>query len=173
MTVLLGNSDSVKRSDVTRWKQGYITPFPHTSFCETQWRHSVKTRLYNTLPTHFFLWNAVTSLGEKQGYIRTLPILHCIIQLGENKGDRGHWVSQDKIICFYQLSVHPKDGWMLALDTALSRQLVLHDSIRLGNQTSIFFLRASTFFHDILFLFPVKISRLYNFYISLCFKVNC
>ena len=43
-----------------------------TSFCETQWRHSVKIRLYNTPSS----------------------ILHCISQLGENKGSRGHWVSQ-------------------------------------------------------------------------------
>ena len=43
---------SVKRSDVTRWKQGYITPLPHTSFCETQWRHSVKTKLYKTPPPY-------------------------------------------------------------------------------------------------------------------------
>ena len=41
------------------------------NLCETQWRHSVKTRLYNT------------------------PILHCISQLGENKGGHGHWVSQN------------------------------------------------------------------------------
>ena len=34
---------SVKRSDVTRWKQGYITP----------------------PPPYFILWNAVTSLDEK------------------------------------------------------------------------------------------------------------
>ena len=48
-------------------------PLPHTSFCETQWRHSVKTMLYKNPP----------------------PILHCISQLGENKGGRGHWVSQN------------------------------------------------------------------------------
>ena len=41
-------------------------PLPHTSFCETQWRHSVKTRLYNTPPLYFILWNAVTSLGENK-----------------------------------------------------------------------------------------------------------
>ena len=35
---------SVKRSDVTRWKQGYITP----------------------APPYFILWNAVTSLGENK-----------------------------------------------------------------------------------------------------------
>ena len=46
---------SVKRSDVTRWKQGYITPLPHTSFCETQWRHSVKTRLYKNPPLYFIV----------------------------------------------------------------------------------------------------------------------
>ena len=35
-------------------------------FCEAQWRHSVKTRLYNTPPPYFILWNAVTSLGENK-----------------------------------------------------------------------------------------------------------
>ena len=35
-------------------------------FCETQWRHSVKTRLYKTPPPYFILWNAVTSLGENK-----------------------------------------------------------------------------------------------------------
>ena len=109
---------SVKRSDVTRWKQGYITPLPHTSFCETQWRHSVKTRLYNTPspilhfvkrsdvtrwkqgyitppPPYFILWNAVTSLGENKLIQEPFPILHCISQFVENKGGRGHWVSQN------------------------------------------------------------------------------
>ena len=46
---------SVKRSDVTRWKQVYIRPLPHTSFCETQWRHSVKTRLYKTPPPYYIV----------------------------------------------------------------------------------------------------------------------
>ena len=78
---------SMKRSDVNRWKHGYITPLSHALFCETQWRHSVKARLYNipspmlhsvkrsdvtrwkhgyiTPPLScFILWNAVTSLGE-------------------------------------------------------------------------------------------------------------
>ena len=36
--------NSVKRSDVTLWKQGYITP----------------------PPPYFILWNAVTSLGENK-----------------------------------------------------------------------------------------------------------
>ena len=35
-------------------------------FRETQWRQSVKTRLYNTPPPYFILWNAVTSLGENK-----------------------------------------------------------------------------------------------------------
>ena len=38
------NPDSVKRSDVTRWKQGYIRP----------------------PPPYFIQWNAVTSLGENK-----------------------------------------------------------------------------------------------------------
>ena len=32
----------------------------------------------------------------KQGYIRTLPIHHCISQLGENKVGQGHWVSRNR-----------------------------------------------------------------------------
>ena len=35
-------------------------------FCETQCRNSMKTRLYNTPPPYFILWNAVTSLGENK-----------------------------------------------------------------------------------------------------------
>ena len=30
-------------------------PLPHTSLCETQWRHSVKIRLYNTSPPYFIV----------------------------------------------------------------------------------------------------------------------
>ena len=45
----------VKRSEVTLWKQSYITPLPHTSFCETQWRHSVKTSLYKNPPPYFIV----------------------------------------------------------------------------------------------------------------------
>ena len=67
---------SVKCSDVTRWKQGYITP----------------------PPPYFILWNAVTSLGENKVIQEPSPILHCISQLGENKGGRGHWVSQNALI---------------------------------------------------------------------------
>ena len=64
---------SVKRSDVTRWKQGYIRP----------------------PPLYFILWNWVTSLGENKVILDHSPILHCISQLGENKGGHGHWVSQN------------------------------------------------------------------------------
>ena len=41
---LLNDQYSVKRIDVTLWKQGYITP----------------------PPPYFILWNAVTSLGENK-----------------------------------------------------------------------------------------------------------
>ena len=35
--------------------------------CETQWRHSVKTRLYETpSPILNILWNSVTSLSENK-----------------------------------------------------------------------------------------------------------
>ena len=41
-------------------------PSWNVKFCETQWRHSVKTRLYKTPTPYFILWNAVTSLGENK-----------------------------------------------------------------------------------------------------------
>ena len=60
-------TDSVKRSDVTRWKK-VIYPLPHTSFCETLWLRSVKARLYKTpLPYFIVLWG------------------------------QGHWVSQNSV----------------------------------------------------------------------------
>ena len=60
-------TDSVKRSDVTRWKK-VIYPLPHTSFCETRWLRSVKARLYKTpLPYFIVLWG------------------------------QGHWVSQNSV----------------------------------------------------------------------------
>ena len=74
-------------------------------FCETQWRHSVEIRLYNTPSPilHFVKRSDVTRW--KQGYIRTLSILHCISQLSENKG-RGHWVSQN-----YQIITQNQPNW--------------------------------------------------------------
>ena len=53
-------------------------------FCETQWRHSVKTRLYNTPSPILY--------SVKRSDVTTSPshIIHCISQLGENKGGRGH-----------------------------------------------------------------------------------
>ena len=70
-------------------------------FCDEQWRHSVKTRLYNTPSPilHSVKRNDVTRW--KQSYIGPLPILHCISQLGENKGGQGHWVSQNKLYRLY------------------------------------------------------------------------
>ena len=74
------NSENISLLCETQWRHSVKTklyntppPLPHTSFCETQWRHSVKTRLYK-IPS---------------------AILHCISQLGENKGGQGHWVSQN------------------------------------------------------------------------------
>ena len=66
---------SGQRSDFTRWKQGYIRP-----------------------PSpYFILWNSVTSLGENKVMWDLSPLLHCISQLGENKGGQGLWVSQNYI----------------------------------------------------------------------------
>ena len=78
-------------------------------FCETQWRHSVKTRLYNTpspiLPSlkrsDVTRWNK--AIWEPS------PILHCISQLGENKGGRCHWVSQNRVKCHLCVKVFFKN----------------------------------------------------------------
>ena len=42
-------------------------------FCETQWRHSVKTRLYNTPSPILHSVKSSDVTRWKQGYIRTLP----------------------------------------------------------------------------------------------------
>ena len=69
----------------------------HSTFCETQWRHSVKTKLYNTRSPilHSVKHSDVTRW--KHGYIRTLP--HTCVSKnkygGGRKGGRGHWVSQN------------------------------------------------------------------------------
>ena len=119
---------SMKRSDVTRWKQGYITPpppyfilwnavtslgenkvikhpLPHSSFCDTQWRHSVKTRLYK-IP---------------------FPILHCISQLDENKGGQGHWVWQNSSKLATERSPH--SGQCPTLIEWLQGFFILHITI--------------------------------------------
>ena len=62
---IVTKSYSVKRSDVTRWKQGYIIPpLPHTLFCETQWRHSVKTRFYKNPPPYFIVLASSVKTNE-------------------------------------------------------------------------------------------------------------
>ena len=53
----------------TRWRHSvktrlYKIPLPHTSFCETQWRHSVKTRLYKNPPPYFIV--LVSSVKTKE-----------------------------------------------------------------------------------------------------------
>ena len=58
----------------------------------------MKTRLYNTPSPILQSVKRSEVTRWKQGYIRTLPILHCISQLGENKGGRGHWVSQNNTV---------------------------------------------------------------------------
>ena len=72
-------------------------------FCETQWRHSVKIKLYNTPSPILHSVKRHDVTRWKHGYIRTLPILYCISQLGENKGGRGHWVSQNCLTCLTDL----------------------------------------------------------------------
>ena len=42
-------------------------------FWETQWRHSVKTRLYNTSSPILYTVKRIDVSRWKQGYIRTLP----------------------------------------------------------------------------------------------------
>ena len=64
----------VKRSNVSRWKQGYIAePPPHTSFCETQWQDyiknpppyfivlasSVKAKELDVIEFHRISWNTL------------------------------------------------------------------------------------------------------------------
>ena len=67
----------VKRCNVTRWKQGYIIPLPHTSFCETWWR----TR-----------W--------KQGYIITLSHTSFYEPLGTVS--RPKWIGSTRSVCVYK-----------------------------------------------------------------------
>ena len=66
-------SSPVKRSDITRWKQ-VKHPLPHTLFCETQWRPSVRRRLYkNSLPYFIVLASSVkTNEVEVIEYHRSL-----------------------------------------------------------------------------------------------------
>ena len=91
MPVLGKSLYSVKCSDVTRWKQGYITP----------------------PPPYFILWNAVTSLCENKVIEEPSPLLHCISQLGEKKGGQGHQVSQNSFIwdCVYEWWITGKEVW--------------------------------------------------------------
>ena len=70
----------MKRSDFTRWKQGYITPPPHTSFCKTQWRHSVKTRLYKNPPPYFIVLASKVKTKEVE-VIKFHSICECIYQI--------------------------------------------------------------------------------------------
>ena len=76
-----------------------------TVFCGTQCLHSVKTRLHNT-PSPILYSVKHSDVTWKQGYIRPPPppplILHCIGQLGENKGCQGHWVSYSFTSCWYE-----------------------------------------------------------------------
>ena len=39
-------------------------PLPHTSFSETHWRHSVKSRLYKNPPPYFFVWDSSAKTKE-------------------------------------------------------------------------------------------------------------
>ena len=80
VSLKLGGQSGAQTRDLQLSKQAALMtargPPPYTNeqvqyatgviFYETQWRHSVKTRLYNTPPPYFILWNDVTSLGEKE-----------------------------------------------------------------------------------------------------------
>ena len=56
----------------TQWRHSvktrlYNTPSPHTfSFCETQWRHSVRTRLYKNPPPYFIVWASSVKTKEAE-----------------------------------------------------------------------------------------------------------
>ena len=60
-----------------------VTPLPHTPFCETQWRHSVKTKLYKTPPPDFIV--SVSSVKTKVKVIEFHRIVYCRIYREENK----------------------------------------------------------------------------------------
>ena len=64
---------SVKHSDVTRWKQGYITPPPPYFILWNAVRHSVKTRLYKTPPQYFIV--LASSVKTKEVKVIDFPIL--------------------------------------------------------------------------------------------------
>ena len=51
----------------------HVTPTHCRLFCETQWRHSVKTRLYNTPSPILHSVKRSDVTRWKQGYLRTLP----------------------------------------------------------------------------------------------------
>ena len=48
-------------------------------FCETQWRHSVKTRLYKTPSPILHSMKRSDVTRRKQGYIRTLPHTYIVL----------------------------------------------------------------------------------------------
>ena len=53
----------------TQWRHSvktrlYNTPSPHTSCCETQWRHSVKTRLYKNPPPYLIVLSSSVKTKE-------------------------------------------------------------------------------------------------------------
>ena len=63
-------------------------------FCETQWRHSVKTRLYNTPSPILHSVKRSDDTRWKQGYIRPLPIYFIVsassVKTKEVKGIEFH-----------------------------------------------------------------------------------
>ena len=64
------------------------------AICETQWRHSVKTKLYNTPSPILHSMKRSDVTRWKQGYMRSPPP-YFIVLASENKGGQGHWVSQN------------------------------------------------------------------------------
>ena len=73
-----------------------------TWFCKTQWRHSVKTRLYNTPPHSSFCET------QWRHSVKTRPPSHTsLYYFGENKGGQGHWVSQNWLARTRTTDVYP------------------------------------------------------------------
>ena len=67
-------------------------------FCDKQWRHSVKIRLYNTPPPYFILWNAVTSVKARL-YKNPPPYFIVLVSSVKTK--------EVEVIEFHRICIHP------------------------------------------------------------------